>query len=890
MMLASTTRIVLLSFLCGFLPQLVLAEPWPIKEFRVFPWHPDPPSQTKVDYAYLLEALGNAPEGYGDSENEKYEQYLADMGNSPEIPDEVVSEIENWLNTLAGIYERMEFREPHYTDVESSIFSQQQVFRVYIYHFSRGSPARMLSPCGTSDEIRLRMELDSRRNIVNNRLTSKAYQDLAHELFHAVQNSYPMLIKNNCEMGEWIREGTAEAVGIEMARRYANKDPNHICQIGLRRYDRTLYTNDENQGADAPCAGMSLDYQAQSFWQFLGEYTTRSKKIATEEFAVPDFSYLHGFFETRHPVGSRQNEFAWLDKALRKARKSDGRIAFGIGLQRTYARFAGTFASYWKENRRAIIEGQASANPADDEKKWLEWVYKDCPEVLVSKDATAAVDIDIAAVAARCIQMNFDATGRFKLAFYASADNPGIDLESIAISADGGKKIIRHHATEQNPDRIGHFSIDAESGKPQYLIVSHAPRNPAQTNGIEVKLLIEPEFIDTSKAKAKKEPGDGSESTAEKELANAWASRSWKGAARQRERTPCTRPFEASPCGPTTYLNLQMVTDTAQLLDEVSQPALVRSERMIEVLGAIEERGAAQLPMDLIKGINEIRSLDGWEVRITLPQIQPGFTGSIDNAHIRVAKAVNPDGSANGDWRAIGPEWQGSCRDGFHPASGMVTFSSFTEKSAHGSFSAKLIDVEYSPGCQAAPVDTTINGDFIITSVDLGDSMPVPQVSDEDILEDVIEDTNELLPGFISEEMREYLKEQVNNNEPGEAEQSQEQGTGRDTRATASDLDRCGCSCELESQLCSANPGAECCQLCEPLFKMCRQAVTGHQSTTPQPTHTDDDHKALRQRYEAYVDSIAPNPMAKQQLMAAFDALKTIDEKKLFMMAIPHAH
>lgn len=289
MMLASTTRIVVLSFLCGFLPQFVVAEPWPIKEFRVFPWHPDPPSQTKVDYAYLLEALGNAPEGYGDSENEKYEQYLADMDNSPEIPDEVVSEIENCLNTLAGIYDRMEFRKPHYTDVESSIFSQQQVFRVYIYHFSRGSPARMVSPCGTTVGIPLRMVLDSDRNIVNNRLTTKAYQDIAHELFHAVKNSYPMLIQNDCEMGEWIREGTAEAVGIEMARRYANKEPIHICQIGLRRYDRTLYTNDENQGADAPCAGMYLDYQTQSFWQFLGEYATRSKKIATEEFAVPDF-------------------------------------------------------------------------------------------------------------------------------------------------------------------------------------------------------------------------------------------------------------------------------------------------------------------------------------------------------------------------------------------------------------------------------------------------------------------------------------------------------------------------------------------------------------------------------------------------------------------------
>lgn len=145
-----------------------------------------------------------------------------------------------------------------------------------------------MNDCGEESTTRTKIELNSILSFDGDgKLETKTYQDLAHELFHLVQQAY-LLFRNNCDAGRWIIEGTAEFVGIETARRlYPRRKPYTPCQIGMRSYKSQLYTNDQNQPADEPCQQLNLDYQAQSFWQFLGEYSTRRKFIATEEFVEP---------------------------------------------------------------------------------------------------------------------------------------------------------------------------------------------------------------------------------------------------------------------------------------------------------------------------------------------------------------------------------------------------------------------------------------------------------------------------------------------------------------------------------------------------------------------------------------------------------------------------
>ena len=706
-------------------PVSAVAEDWPIKEFKVFKKKP------------------------------------GDLLDSPNpISDDVAREIERWLRRVAQEYESMGFKKPNYSHIDESILNNKQAYKVYVYPFPTGGPAGMKSPCGRNSSgevvyLDTYMKVDSVRNIKNGKLTTKAYQDLAHELFHAVQNSYDLFTGDcNAEPGRWITVGTAEAVGIEMARKlYPRIKPEGLCQIGIRRYDRELHTDDKNEKGDFPCESGSLDYAASSFWQFLGEYATRKGiYMATEEFSPPDFRYLHNFFRTTSPMGTYAREYAWLDKTLRQ-RNRYGQHQFGISLHTAYSRFVGTFASYWKHKRRNLYPGGFSSDLAEKEKKWMQWIFGICEEASVTKNASTSLAVEIMPVASRCLKLNFDFTGRVNLTFYATEASQGIDLDSLAISTDGGKKIVERHPAELHPDKLGKFSIDAKSGSPQYLIISNVDRkDPGSTKDIKPTFSIVPEFMSTSMAKAKKAPtGETGTDPEDEELKNAWESRSWTGHASKEEKSSCTRPFEYSSCGPVTEIDLELLPETARLLDEVDEPTM-SLERKMRVLDAIEQQGDDQVLSDMGSALMAIRQEDGWKIRITIPQIQPGFSGSIANAHIQVEKAYNEDGSANGFWLAIGPGWVGSCGGpglGYYPSSGLVSINEFSNNVLNGIFEAKLAGEGES--CQSLPIATSISGSFMITDIRWG--QPAPELSDDEILDQTIEDTNELLPGLITEDM-----------------------------------------------------------------------------------------------------------------------------------------
>ena len=800
------------------------------------------------------------------------------------LTDEQEQDIENWLSRVADYFESQGFREPRY----EAKTSDGKHYEVHVHPISDGSHARAVIDCDNSDFV-TKIQIDPELSFDGNgKLTTKAYQDIAHELFHLVQQAYPVFF-DGCNVGEWITEGTAEAVGIETARRLPPyRAPFDHCQMGMRSYKRKLYTNDKSARADPPCRRFGgLDYQAQSFWQFLGEYSTRKMFIATEEFVPPDYSYLHYFFETEHPMGTPQQEYAWLEKALRRSIRYSRIPQFHIGLHRAYSRFAGTFASYWKPGRLNLYPGGES----DNEEEWIEDIFGKCEPVLISKGASISpVALNIEPVAAGCIKLDFAFTGRVKLVFYASGDGASIDLDSLAISTDGGKKIIRRDPGEQNPDKLGHFTVDAESGTPQYLIISNVARNAGNSVGMSPTIRIVPDFVSTDMATEKKVTKTGTDQTPEEELQNAWESRSWRGKASQKDKSPCVEPFDVSPCGPTTYIHLELIPDTGHLLDEVRQPSMVREERMTTVLGAIVERGEEQVLIDIGRSLREIQKQDGWRVRIRVPRIQPGFTGSFTNAYMAVAKAVNPDGSADDDYRAIGPGWVGTCDDGYHPSSGQVSISEFTKDGLRGTFSAKLVSIENAETCQTAPVSRPIAGSFTITDINWGNTSAAQESSEEDILDDVIEDTNELLPGLISDDMAEYIKEQARIDREEQERLTQEEAANGSGNKKTSGFDKCDCSCELEANLCLSNPRAECCKVCEPVFNLCKGSRGTDQAalTTQEQAQMDAENEAMRQQYEAYVDSFAPNVVIKKQMMEAFDALKTIDEKRVFLLAIPH--
>ena len=96
----------------------------------------------------------------------------------------------------------------------------------------------------------------------------------------------------------------------------------------------------------------------------------------------------------------------------------------------------------------------------------------------------------------------------------------------------------------------------------------------------------------------------------------------------------------------------------------------------------------------------------------------------------------------------------------------------------------------------------------------------------------------------------------------------------------------------MEETLCGSDShsNAECCKYCEPMFNMCKGNQGSHQAalTAEEQAKVAEENKEMRQRYEAYVKSVAPNEAIKKQMMDVFDQMKTVNEKKLLMMALPH--
>ena len=195
------------------LPHLesALAAQWPVKDFVVFfgePWSSNVPDLVEIgryvtdESSYELDTREDRP---------------------AHIPESTVTEIENYLGLVARRYEALGFLPPTLEPVIRQA-DGRFAYRVYLYDTDQDAPASYSTDCAGGVLRRIiRVDLDNPSSPAglaigqNGKITDKGYQDLAHELFHAVQASYP-LFKENCALGDWIFEGTADALGVDLAR------------------------------------------------------------------------------------------------------------------------------------------------------------------------------------------------------------------------------------------------------------------------------------------------------------------------------------------------------------------------------------------------------------------------------------------------------------------------------------------------------------------------------------------------------------------------------------------------------------------------------------------------------------------------------------------------
>lgn len=383
----------LLGLLLAGLPGAATAD-WSNMQFEVFfgePWYLSHPDFTNI--GRFLE--------------DEYDIAFDETQARPDwLPESTVKEIENYLQETARWLSAMGFERPKLEPLVQRD-DGQWAYRVYLYDYD-GAPARYRNGC-FGGKVRRLIEVDLQPNggdgnVINGqgRITDKGYQDLAHELFHAVQAAYP-IFTDDCSLGDWIVEGTAQAVGDDAARVLRRIEPRNLSALGVRRYHEPLRVEDdppcmESSADGLGCLGRNDGYWTASLWRYLGEMEALGGSWPPTSFTEPDYGYLHRFFGERLAgAPSEANELAWLDDNLA------GAGGFNKSLDRTFSTFTTTFAAY--PTTRLATAGGAAPN----QERYFDLAFGGCPEITLNLDSSpVTLPVSLATVASACVRLATD--------------------------------------------------------------------------------------------------------------------------------------------------------------------------------------------------------------------------------------------------------------------------------------------------------------------------------------------------------------------------------------------------------------------------------------------------------------------------------------------------
>jgi hypothetical protein len=243
-------------------------------------------------------------------------------------------------------------------------------------------------------------------------LTAFGYEALGHELFHAVQHAM-RFFEAKCALkwelphrvGDWITEGTAEAVGVDLARMIR---PGPTPTWGNREYDRPLPVPLRlNLLSETASADAVNPYETASFWRYLAEMHARKGALPGIGPDEPiDYGYLVRMFgdqATRdcNAVGAAcAAELKWLDGWMIRQ--------FGRNLKQSFPLFIETLAMYGERGGRA----RTSMSSIHDASNWRVQVFKTpCTEVKFERGGSRSVRTLVGQFhpnSARCWQVSAD--------------------------------------------------------------------------------------------------------------------------------------------------------------------------------------------------------------------------------------------------------------------------------------------------------------------------------------------------------------------------------------------------------------------------------------------------------------------------------------------------
>jgi hypothetical protein len=629
---------------------------------------------------------------------------------------------EKYLTKVAARYESMGFKAPPLPIVEGRDGGD-----AYLIHFFDYDDNLKSAAVKHEEDLTVWMRVDQSRNIrASGKPLPDAYDNLAHELFHAVQRAYQKYY--DADPANWIMEGQAQAVGMFIAREFEGVDihagTGEDFRIGGRPYYKSITNVDESPG-------ISEDYRTSSFWRYVGEYYAASKKNQRPGMTPidPDYRYLVDLLELPYPSqkGSKANDLKWVDGGLRRST--------GLSFSRLYANFISSFAEYYPARMAAEFSGDVSAA----KKGWLKYVYGGCPfDVNLTATQIAAGEVvKLEPNASRCFKVKVFGEGKAYVTIQTL--NERVEpLRALRIGAAGGAQVASP-VVAPSPSGGGYIArwrFGVTGGGAQTFVIANMGDNPVSTPRQEILLDISSDFWDTnltepdpqkaaSKPKSKPKPGDATRAAAREDVRDALKSLSNRTPASahvnwERNRPKCAKPFGATGCGPITSIQLSLTPGT---LGDMSATVGTGGGlgQFMSQLSAIADNGVFSTDNDWRAAMERSRDMEGSSVVITIPAIEYGFKGSFSNAAI----VVN-GGAGKGNYQALGPRDAIPGRGREYRQSGRVAIEEFTPFILRGSFQADLTDMsrvtfsEADPD-YALPVHRSLRGRFAITAPWEGD-------------------------------------------------------------------------------------------------------------------------------------------------------------------------
>ena len=230
---------------------------------------------------------------------------------------------------------------------------------------------------------------------------------------------------------------------------------------------------------------------------------------------------------------------------------------------------------------------------------------------------------------------------------------------------------------------------------------------------------------------------------------------------RRSEAAPCADAFVDIACGPMTSISLELLPGGMYGAGWTSSGRGGAFGQFAGMLSGMGQVGQQDFHDQMEKAVDAQDSIDGAKITINFPLIDYGFTGTFDNARIKV--------SARGGetLRAIGP---GDIQAGpgqRYPLSGRVSIEKYTPWEMSGTYSAGLVNVEHLSlvgDDPSLPIDKTVSGRFHIVAPWKNDERSIVENA-EDPRESVEDDVEQMMSGLDSA-TQQQIRDAMSGNAP----------------------------------------------------------------------------------------------------------------------------